>query len=70
MALHKVIVGDKFFIVESANKSSSKAFGRSQIEVSVEDASAADITEYIQGGNEIHKVEAKAEAAADAPAAE
>lgn len=71
MALLTVKVGDRKFVIDADNKGTAKAFGRKQIEVEVTDATAAEVSEFVLGGNTIQRVEAeKKEAAAEAPAAE
>lgn len=74
MALLKVIAGGKTHIIDCANKGSAKAWGRSKLEVTVEEASGEDVTAFIGEGGTIEKVTpqaaAKAEAEAAAPTAE
>lgn len=73
MALLKVIAGGKTHIIDCANKGTAKAYGRSKLEVTVEEATGADVTDFLAAGNTIEKVEPQPVAKADeaaAPAAE
>lgn len=66
MALLNVKVGGKNIIVEAANKGTAKAYGRKQIEVTVTEATGAEVAEFVTAGNEIVKLET---ATKDAPEA-
>lgn len=71
MALLKVIAGGKSYVIDCANKGSAKAWGRSKLDVSVEEASGEDVTAFIGEGGTIEKVvpaEVKKAAAAEAEA--
>lgn len=67
MALLKVTAGGKDFIIDCANKGTAKAWGRSKLDVTVEEASGSDVTAFIGDGGTIEKVTpAEAKKAADA----
>lgn len=71
MPLMTVNVNGKKFVVDAPNRNVAKAFGRRQIEVKVEDATAADVASYYAAGNIIEVLtagEAAAAAAASEPA--
>ncbi len=70
MSILKVVAGGKTFIVDSASKGTAKSWGRTKLDVVVEDATGAEITEFLTDGGVIEKLEAKAKKAADAPAEE
>lgn len=72
MSLLTVDVSGKKFVVDSANKGTAKAWGREKLEVTVTEATAAEVTDFLSEGNTIEKLESKSKAApvAAAPAAE
>lgn len=67
MALVTVNVAGKKFVVESDNKGTAKAWGRSKLDVTVSDATADDINEFNLTGEAIIKLEKAAPKAAAAP---
>lgn len=72
MSLVTVNVAGTKHVVEADNKGTAKAWGRSKLDVTVSDATAADINEFVLSGGTIEKLEKaapKAAAAAEGDAA-
>lgn len=69
MSLLKVSVNGKSFIVESKSKATARSWGANKLEVTVDEATADDITNFITEGGTIEKL-AAAEKKAKAPAAD
>lgn len=66
--LLKVTVNGQSFPVDAPNKASAKAYGKTKLEIKVEELSAADMLEM--DVTTIHKIELPVKTpAADAPAA-